>query len=96
MPPNVINGLFKKFYRSHRSRASIIGTGIGLYISKAIVQSHGGDITVSSAEGEGSTFTVSLPTYASQSKNLAKDNSNATIIEERPSNFIKNHGLVKG
>ena len=96
IPASIIGDLFKKFYRSHRSRQTIIGTGIGLYISKAIVQSHGGTVSVSSSEGKGATFTVSLPTYASQASKLEEDGSNATIIREGTKATIKNHGTVRG
>jgi signal transduction histidine kinase len=55
-------GLFTRFYRTESARRSAIkGTGLGLSIVKAIVDGHGGEITVESAEGEGTTFRVSLP-----------------------------------
>ena len=52
--------LFTKYGRFHRDRG-IPGTGLGLYISKAIVEAHGGHIDVESAPGRGSVFTVRLP-----------------------------------
>ena len=52
--------LFTKYGRFHRDRG-IPGTGLGLYISKAIVEAHGGRIDVESAPGRGTTFTVRLP-----------------------------------
>ena len=54
MPPSVVNNLFHKFYRSHRSREAVAGTGIGLYICKAFIESHGGSISARSKENEGS------------------------------------------
>ncbi|MDQ4076919.1 MAG: PAS domain-containing sensor histidine kinase [Chloroflexota bacterium] len=53
--------LFQRFFRAS-DRAD--GTGLGLYMSKAIVEAHGGRITVESELGEGSTFTVELPRRA--------------------------------
>jgi signal transduction histidine kinase len=54
--------LFKRFYRADgaRGRASG-GTGLGLAIARSICQLHGGDISVASAPGQGTTFVVSLP-----------------------------------
>lgn len=54
--------LFSKFYRaSGKLVMGTKGSGLGLYISKAIVQMHKGKIWVSSEEGKGSTFSFSLP-----------------------------------
>ncbi|MGN6413721.1 sensor histidine kinase [Flexivirga sp.] len=55
--------LFGEFYRSSNPQAhEIAGTGLGLSIVKRIVERHGGHIEVSSRLGQGSTFTVTLPT----------------------------------
>jgi signal transduction histidine kinase len=55
--------LFTKFFRAHdRSPRAGSGTGLGLVITRLLVELHGGRITVSSAPGEGSTFSFSLPT----------------------------------
>jgi two-component system, OmpR family, manganese sensing sensor histidine kinase len=54
--------LFDRFYRVDESRTqSAGGTGLGLAIAKQIVETHQGEITISSMLGEGSTFTVHLP-----------------------------------
>ena len=52
--------LFVMFKRSSES-AKVKGFGLGLFISKSIIDGHGGEITVDSKPGEGSTFTVYLP-----------------------------------
>lgn len=96
IPAGLLPNLFNKFYRSHRSRASVVGTGVGLYISKAIVESHGGTMSVQSAEGKGTTFTVTLPIYANMASKLQGDESdNLSIVTEAPAkNVIKNHGRI--
>ena len=96
MPSSVIGNLFQKFYRSHRSRETVSGTGIGLYISKAIVESHGGTISVRSEDGKGSIFVVSLPTFQSVAAKLkAGNNSNEGLIDQG-SGWIKNHSMYRG
>lgn len=97
MPGNVVSNLFHKFYRSHRSRETVAGTGIGLYISKAIVESHGGKISVRSVEQEGSTFDFSLPIYSTVAEKLkANNNSNEGLIEHDENGWIKNHAMYRG
>jgi signal transduction histidine kinase len=58
--------LFTRFFRTDAAmKRAIQGTGLGLSIVKAIVEGHGGTISVESAEGEGATFRVALPTATS-------------------------------
>jgi len=58
--------LFTRFFRTEAAmRKAIKGTGLGLSIVKAIVEGHGGEITVESAEGKGATFRIALPLAAS-------------------------------
>jgi two-component system sensor histidine kinase KdpD len=53
--------IFDKFYRGQGQRERISGTGMGLAISRAIVNAHGGSISVTSQIGHGSVFTFTLP-----------------------------------
>ncbi len=63
IPPEAISRLFQKFYRVvSKLEQSSKGNGLGLYISKAIVEVHHGKIWVESELGKGSTFSFSLPT----------------------------------
>ena len=96
IPASVVGSLFSKFYRSHRSKGTVSGTGLGLYISKAIVESHGGKIGLSSTEGQGSTFSFTVPIYSTvKDKLLAIDAENKGIIETS-SGWIKNHSMYRG
>ncbi len=94
IPSNVMSNLFHKFYRSHRSRETVSGTGIGLYICKAIIESHGGRIGVKSNEGQGSTFSFALPIYATVADKLT-DGDNANLIATH-SGWIRNHTRMEG
>jgi signal transduction histidine kinase len=61
--------LFERFFRtSSATEAAIPGIGLGLSIVKAIVQAHGGEVTVTSATGAGTRFTVRLPRRLSESR----------------------------
>lgn len=96
IPSSVIGNLFSKFYRSHRSRQTVAGTGLGLYISKAIVESHGGRVGLSSTEGEGSIFYFSLPLYSAVAEKLQASGSINEGIIETSSGWIKNHAMYRG
>lgn len=55
--------VFERFYRADPARRRTHGSGIGLTISRAIVQKHDGDLTATSpGDGGGTTFTIELPT----------------------------------
>lgn len=59
---DALDKLFSKFYRgSHEVKQTTKGTGLGLYISKSIVEKLGGKIWVESEEGKGSKFSFTLP-----------------------------------
>lgn len=62
IPPTSIDRIFERFYRVDKSRErSTGGTGLGLSIVKRVVTNHGGEVNVSSHEGEGSVFRVRIP-----------------------------------
>lgn len=56
-----LNAVFNKFYRTSEVEKNFSGLGMGLYISKEIIQRHGGQLSVESILGKGSTFSLSLP-----------------------------------
>ncbi|WP_448565960.1 ATP-binding protein [Thermus sp.] len=67
IPEREIPRLFQRYYRaSSQASRGAPGTGLGLYISRAIVEAHGGEILVSSQPGKGSTFLVRLPQGAGE------------------------------
>jgi two-component system, OmpR family, sensor histidine kinase KdpD len=53
--------VFEKFYRGKDQRYSVEGTGMGLPIAKAIVEAHGGSLSLTSQRGRGSVFSFTLP-----------------------------------
>jgi len=59
--PDELPRIFDRLFRGDRSRAER-GLGLGLSLVRAIVQAHGGTVSVESEPGKGSVFTVSLPT----------------------------------
>lgn len=93
IPTAVLPNLFEKFYRNHRTRAQIGGTGLGLYLSKAIITAHSGQIWAQSKEGEGSTFGFTLMPYAKLAAEL-KTGDNKDIVRQTHG-WIKNHSLYK-
>ncbi len=61
VPPDAREAIFQPFTRAVNGARAIPGEGIGLYVSRQIVEQHGGTLTVDSSVGGGSTFTVRLP-----------------------------------
>ncbi len=69
IPPEAISHLFTKFYRVSNAQdvsSNSKGTGLGLYLSKSIIELHHGKIWVQSQVGKGSTFYFTLPVSAIQ------------------------------
>lgn len=60
IPEEDLDKVFARFHRVDKSRTKG-GNGLGLSLSRAILRAHGGDVTVTSVLGEGSTFTVTIP-----------------------------------
>jgi PAS domain S-box-containing protein len=66
--------LFERFYRAE-DKLTRGGTGLGLYISRQIIEAHGGRIWAESEIGKGSTFSFTLPLNGKGGNNHAKENS---------------------
>ena len=60
VPAADLDRLFERYHRGSNV-SGIVGTGVGLYLVKMVVDMHGGAVTVESKEGEGSRFTIRLP-----------------------------------
>jgi two-component system sensor histidine kinase BaeS len=65
IPPEQLPHIFEKFYQANNQpAASQEGSGLGLAIAREIVRAHGGDLSVESAVGVGTTFTIVMPLQA--------------------------------
>jgi len=60
IPAHDRDRLFERYHRGSNV-SGIVGTGVGLYLVKMVVDLHGGGVDVESTEGDGSRFTVRLP-----------------------------------
>ncbi|ABL83542.1 MULTISPECIES: ATP-binding protein [unclassified Nocardioides] len=70
IPPGEMDRIFERFYRVDPARhRSTGGTGLGLSIVKHVAATHGGEVRVWSVEGQGSTFTLTLPRHVSARSN---------------------------
>lgn len=93
IPTAVIPMLFQKFQRNFRNQMNISGTGLGLYLSRLIVEAHGGNIWVRSIEGQGATFGFTLQPYSRLASELK--NGNNTDIIRSAHGWVKNHSLYR-
>lgn len=93
IPDNNVGNLFEKFYRDHHNRSQIGGTGLGLYLSKAIITAHDGNVWVRSKLGEGSTFGFTILPYAKLADEQ-KNGDNKDIVRSAHG-WIKNHSMYR-
>jgi signal transduction histidine kinase len=59
--PALQHHVFRPFSRGPSEHEEVEGIGLGLYVSKRILEAHGGSIQVSSSDGQGATFQATLP-----------------------------------
>jgi len=69
IPPEDLPRIFERFYQVDKSRRRKRGVGLGLAITKEVVEAHGGQIAVESIVGMGSRFTIHLPLHEPQQLN---------------------------
>ena len=76
IPSRDLERIFERFYRVDRARSRTTGgIGLGLSIVRHVAQAHGGEVTVESREGEGSTFRFRLPRSSARSIHAVKEAS---------------------
>ena len=82
IPAESIDRIFERFYRVDRARSrGTGGTGLGLSIVRHVATNHGGDVSVRSREGEGSTFTFAVPLYRSTSLDAEQISTERTTVQ---------------
>ncbi len=87
MSPEQVQRLFQPFVQGHAHIARDFGgTGLGLAITRRLTQLMGGDVTVASVEGAGSTFTITLPAYdlVRETPRRAPGDRIAVVIDDDP------------
>ncbi len=73
IPRRDLERVFERFYRVDRARSRVTGgTGLGLAIVRHVAENHAGTVSVRSTEGEGSTFTLNLPSSGGRAKIVGK------------------------
>ncbi len=85
IPTRDLERIWERFYRVDRARSRDTGgTGLGLAIVRHVAQAHGGEVTVQSREGEGSTFTLYIPLTNGAARGIAETNSTEDRWPTRP------------
>jgi len=85
IPASDLGRLFERYYRGSNV-SGVVGTGVGLYLVKIVADLHGGAIAVDSREGEGTRFTLRLPTglpvQAKPSSHAQAEAQDASVVAE--------------
>lgn len=85
IPPNRLKEIFKDFYQIDSGDSRLYGgLGLGLAISKHLTSLMGGDISVTSTLGHGSTFTVTIPTLEADSSGLPSEELESIFARHLP------------
>ena len=64
VPADALPRLFERYFRAPGSERAAKGIGLGLFVTKRLIEAHGGNVSVESVEGRGSTFSFELPLVA--------------------------------
>jgi two-component system sensor histidine kinase SenX3 len=85
IPTRDLERIWERFYRVDRARSRDTGgTGLGLAIVRHVAQAHGGEVTVQSREGEGSTFTLYIPVANGSARGIAETTTTEDRWQTRP------------
>ncbi|ADU29022.1 ATP-binding protein [Evansella cellulosilytica] len=82
-----IDTIFDAFNRGGNNSEEQSGTGLGLNITKKLIEAHGGNISVVSQEGKGSTFSFLIPLFQEVGFKEAKEEVSATLFSEQHSKY---------
>jgi signal transduction histidine kinase len=99
IPEHALQHIFDRFQQAeHDTDKQYGGTGLGLDISKQLVQMHGGNLTVESQVGHGSTFSFTLPLLGEDQKKsdspLTDMNSSVTMLEPAPQAAVVGYTIL--
>jgi two-component system sensor histidine kinase SenX3 len=76
IPSRDLDRVFERFYRVDRARSRDTGgTGLGLAIVRHVANNHGGEVSVTSIEGEGSTFAFKIPKFVVHNQTLTRESA---------------------
>jgi signal transduction histidine kinase len=80
--------LFQQYYQGDEGKKKSTGTGLGLYLCRKIIESHNGQISLTSSLGQGTTFSISLPVFSASeetSESQTGEHASQTSQGESPS-----------
>lgn len=95
IPSRDLPHIFDRYYQSKNAAgSSVTGTGIGLHLTQEFVKLHGGSISVTSKLGEGSTFTVMIPTNLKIQNTKIEAATTETVQENQEAEQAKSNILI--